>query len=286
MGGGLCSIICPSLWWRGSMGTIAKPRQLVDSFQNRFGIKAGDVGAHTSRTLMLAELRELLGSLPASAKAADYRIAIVNENLLSKRTQATRKLSYQRLSELYALDPAVPIFRTLRRLWETDRAGRPMLALLVAYARDPLLRATAMPVLRASQGKSVTASVLDEHLSTRLGSRLSQAVRGKVSRNAASTWTQSGHLTGRVKKMRTAPVLTPPVVAFAFLLANASGSPGRSAFTSEYVALLDRPPTALATLLHEAHRAGLMTFRQAGDVVDLGFSTLLTPAEETAIHGV
>ena len=78
--------------------------------------------------------------------------AIVEGNALGKKTESTRKLSAQRLSELYALDEAVPLFRLLRELWPIDEPGRPMLAFLCASARDPLLRMTAKPVLKARRG--------------------------------------------------------------------------------------------------------------------------------------
>src|ERR1019366_386344 len=78
------------------------------------GFKFGDKGAHTSRTIMLAELSTVLHQRPASATRADYANAVVGENCLGKHTASTRKLSLQRLSEMYALDPAVPLFRLLR----------------------------------------------------------------------------------------------------------------------------------------------------------------------------
>ena len=67
---------------------------------------------------------------------------------LGKRTAATRKLSLQRLTEFYALDPQVILFRVLRDLWVRNVTSRPLLALLLALARDPLLRATATAVVR------------------------------------------------------------------------------------------------------------------------------------------
>jgi hypothetical protein len=76
-----------------------------------FGLRFGERGTHTSRTMMFSELSELLKFTPASAGAAEYRRAMIEDNLLGKRTLATRKLTAQRLSELYGLDPGLPIFR-------------------------------------------------------------------------------------------------------------------------------------------------------------------------------
>src|SRR5436190_23677712 len=78
------------------------------------GFKFGDKGAHTSRTMMLDELTALLAVSPAKATREDYTRALVEENCLGKQTLSTRKLSLQRLTELYALEPAVALFRLLR----------------------------------------------------------------------------------------------------------------------------------------------------------------------------
>ena len=106
------------------------------------GFRFGHIGTHTSRTIMLNELATTLQSVPVGSTQEGYADAIIQDNCLSKPTASTRRLSFQRLRELYALDPPVPIFRILRRLWDVDTQGRPLLALLVSLARDPILLAT------------------------------------------------------------------------------------------------------------------------------------------------
>src|SRR5690348_14662137 len=96
------------------------------------GFRWGEKGTHTSRTIMLDELRAVLASCRPDATRADYLRAIHEDNCLGKRTAATRKLSSQRLSELYALDPDVPLFWVMRRCWYADRAGQAVLGLLLA----------------------------------------------------------------------------------------------------------------------------------------------------------
>jgi hypothetical protein len=114
---------------------------------------------------MLAELTTILASVPASASKSERRSAIVSENVLGKKTTSTRKSTAQRLSELYALDPSVPLFRLLQVFWKDDPAGQPLLALLCASARDPLLRITAGPVLQARQGDMVATKHFAEAVS-------------------------------------------------------------------------------------------------------------------------
>src|SRR5579872_4710645 len=113
----------------------------------RVGFRFGAKGTHTSRTLMLSELTAALAAAPEGATKADYSATIVEGNCLRKSTSATRRLTNQRLGELYALDPRVPIFRVLRHLWAVEELGHPLLALQCAIARDPLLAATVTPIL-------------------------------------------------------------------------------------------------------------------------------------------
>jgi hypothetical protein len=89
---------------------------------------------------MLDELRAMLANCRPDATRDSYLSAIQEDNCLGKRTSATRKLSSQRLSELYALNPEAPLFRVMRRCWYADRDCQAVLALLLALARDPLLR--------------------------------------------------------------------------------------------------------------------------------------------------
>jgi hypothetical protein len=119
-----------------------------------WGFRSGERGTHTSRTMMLEELSHLLEAVPGDVVREQYADAVMEQNCLGKRTAATRKLSLQRLTELYALEPQVILFRVLRDLWGRNETSRPLLALLLALARDPLLRATATSVIRTPYGGS------------------------------------------------------------------------------------------------------------------------------------
>jgi hypothetical protein len=101
-----------------------QPRTEADEVRLRdAGFRWGEKGTHTSRTIMLKELRAVLANCRSDATRDDYVAAIHEDNCLGKRTAATRKLSSQRLSELYALDPKVPLFRVMRRCWYATRTA-------------------------------------------------------------------------------------------------------------------------------------------------------------------
>jgi hypothetical protein len=112
--------------------------------------------------------------------------------------------TFKHLSELYGLDARLAVFRLFRRFWDDDEASRPMLALLCACARDPLLRASASVVLDLKVGALATPAML----AASAGRTFSPKTRSALGRNLASSWTQSGHLVGKVRKTRaraTAP---------------------------------------------------------------------------------
>src|SRR6266480_8143590 len=119
----------------------------IPSLSNQYGFVNEPVGAHSSRTMMLAELRLLLATCPQTASLEEYRSAIVDENVLLKKTVTTRKVSFRWMRELYALDRKILLFRALRDLWDDDNQVQPLLALLSAVARDPILKSTAERIL-------------------------------------------------------------------------------------------------------------------------------------------
>lgn len=238
------------------------------------GFRFGHIGTHTSRTIMLDELTAVLAAVPANGKPDEYVAAIVEENCLGKQTVSTRRLTLQRLRELYALDPAVPLFRILRRIWDLDEQGRPLLALLTSLARDPLLLATADVVLSLPEGAEFQRTAMREALAKAVEDRLNESTLNKVVRNAASSWSQSGHLQGRTFKFRRLVSPTPATVAFGLYLARAAGLAVEESLSSGWVQVLDCSAAAALELATAAKRLGLLDLRMAGDVIDLNLDRL------------
>jgi hypothetical protein len=228
---------------------------------------------------MLDELSTLLDSVPPGAGRADYLTAIIEHNALGKQTAATRKLTAQRLTELYVLDPNVALFRVLRRFWRDDAAGRPLLALLCSLARDPLLRATAEPILGMTSGEELSRQKITDAIRGAVGGRLNDATLDKVVRNASSSWTQSGHLQGRVRKFRQIIRPTPLATAYALMLGYLEGLRGGRLFETNWTRVLDASPAELRNLAAEAKRLNGLDLKSAGDVIEVGFTSVLTPQE-------
>ena len=233
------------------------------------GFRFGEKSAHTSLTIMLSELTDLMNTLPEGAKREDYTSAIIDENVLGKQTASTRRAYNQRMGELYSLDPKLPIFRVLRKLWMIDDKGRPLLAILCALARDPLLRATAPNVISLKIGDELVRNSYLVTIKHSAGNRLNDKSADKVARNSASSWTQSGHLNGRVRKVRTLVEPTACSVAFALWMGSLFGFSGEELLTTPWIKLLDSDLEKLIDLTLHAKRLRLLEASIGGGIVEI-----------------
>lgn len=252
---------------------------------SRLGFGDGIGGAHIARTMMLEELKELMDYVTNSeALQADYSHAIDEENCLGKKSGKARQLTKRHLVSLYALDAKIPLFRALRFFWQRDEAGTPLLALLCAYARDAVLRESAPFILGLSEGQTLGREDTETYFEQKVPGRFSPATLRSVAQNVNGTWTRSGHLAGRIKKVRTRPQVTAGAMAYALFISYVCGGRGSNLFVSEYVKLLDCGKDRAVELAEEASRRGWMVFKSVGDVMEVQFPKLLTEEERVLIH--
>lgn len=241
-----------------------------------FGLKFSAGGAHISRTMMLAELQAVLAAVPLGAGPEAYRDAVLQRNVLNKTTDSTRQKSFRHLRELYALSEVTPIFAVLRKFEALDPTSLRLVALQVAWARDPLLRATTPAVLDASESERVETASLAQALEDAFPRQYSELNRNKIARNAASSWTQAGHLAGRAKKTRRCVKPAVAAVCMALFLGSSAGYHGAAVFANPWCSLLDLNPDRARSMGQEAHRAGLLNLRAVGEIVELDFPMLTT----------
>ncbi len=242
----------------------------------RFGIN----GPHAARTMMLDDLRLLLAHIPPQATRADYVAAAVEGNLLGKPTRKARELALRHMATLYALDPANPIFRALRRLWPLEEAAQPLLALAVALARDPLLRGTQSFILEHAAGSAVPREAIEAYLNSTHPDRFSPASLKSFAQNVAGTWTAAGFLHGRVRKTRAVVQSHPESVTMLLFLGHLEGRTGQRLFSSDWTNLIGSAPDELEALANSASHRGLLVFMNAGGVKEVRFPGYLTPEEE------
>lgn len=68
---------------------------ITQETQQKFGFKFGRNGAHSARTMMLAEITELFNGRSVDATLAEYQEDIELFNVLHKPTEKARKLTWQ-----------------------------------------------------------------------------------------------------------------------------------------------------------------------------------------------
>ena len=250
-----------------------------------WGFNIGKSGTHASRTMMLKDLSLLFEFVPPDAKRKVYANAVLVENCLGKPTAITRRKSLQHLRHLYALDSEVILFRVFRSLWTRDEKSRPLLAILLALARDPLLRPTFAAVACTPLGQDISQHSLRAILVNAAGDRLNATTLAAATSRAASSWTQSGHLHGHRYKRRQKAEPTATSAAFALLLGFALGQRGQLLFETPWIAVLDAAPDVVMEMAFEAKRLGLLELKQSGALIDVSFSRLLTEKEQEKING-
>ena len=238
------------------------------------------LGTHTSRTMMLTELRALLESAGPDATYADYQDATIRENACGKATLSTRSKTFRHLRELYALEPGVPLFYALRLLWQSDPTAQPLLAALCAAARDPMLRTTIELILALAPGEATTSSELAEALQDAFPGNYSPGVAARAGRNLASSWQQAGLLAGRAYKTRTHPCARPAVVAYALFLGHVCGARGDLLFTTPWMRLIDLPEWEARAQAVVASRQGWIEYRESGGATEVTFRHLLSAKQE------
>lgn len=246
------------LWW----GARAEPCVLTS-----FGIKLTGGGAHQSKTMMFGELEALMAT--GSSKPDDLRSAAIEENAIGKATINTRRLTFRHLASLYGFSAQPPMTKAFMSLWRSDVAGRRLRALLVALARDPLLRGTAPVVLDSAVGHALERPLFEDILAASFPNRFSEKMLRSLAQNCASSWTQSGHLGGTKKKLRQRVTPTPPTVGLAALIATAAGFGGPAILSSGWIKVLDLSPDQALDALRGAEAIGLARVRSAGDVTEI-----------------
>lgn len=154
-------------------------------------------------------------------------------------------------------------------MWELHDTSRPLLALLLALARAPLLRVTASAVRDTHYGHELYRQAMMDAVSRAAAERLNPETVDKVVRNAASSWTQSGHLRGRGEKIRQRVNAEPTSAANALLIGFATGVRGRALFETPWCAVLDVEAGELMELAVAAKRVGLLEPKQSGPIIDV-----------------
>lgn len=248
------------------------------------GFYEAKVGGHSARSMMFLELRSLIRTLPLATAKEDIARAIIDQNVLEKPTQSSRKKSLRHLIELYGLDTSKALFRVLWQLGHADLDSLPQLCLVCAYARDMQLRQSFELVRHLRLGEILERASMEQHLEAGFPGRFSASMRKSMSQNVNTTWTFGGHLAGKVKKTRQLPEPRPSSAAYAMFVGYLSGLRGERLLGSQYADLVASNRSQLLAALSLASAKGLLSLKIAAGVVEFDFSNLLTAAEKELLH--
>ncbi len=120
------------------------------------------------------------------------------------------------------------------------------------------------PLAPRSAGSNLAATLENRH-----PSRYSPKMLKSLAQNCASSWTQSGHLRGKVNKRRCLAEPSPEATAFAALLGAIAGFGGPALLRSPWMRVLDRSEPELLALLRRAESVGLARIKAGGGVVQI-----------------
>ena len=237
--------------------------------------------AITSHSLGLPELSRLIDAVPADASAEDYERAVIDQNVLGLATDSGRRKRLTTLRRLYELRPDSVLFRALRDLWTVDDDARPLLVALCALAHDSIFRASASVVLSTHPGDEVVVGDFLAAVEGAFPGAYAASTLQKAADNAYASWQQSGHLEPPEggHKTRRRPECRPADVAYALLLGHLENKRGEALFETLWAQVLDQPRSQLYDLAFAASQRGMIEYRNAGGVVEVGFRELLRPLE-------
>lgn len=246
-------------------------------------VVASDVrhSAITSQSIGVPELKTLLESVQAGARESAYQTAIVDENVLGLKTATSREWRFQTLRRLYFLRPDTLLFRALRDLWTGDPAAHPILACLCALTQDTVYRSTAGFVAELKPGDRITAKEFVDPIEHAFPGAYKERTIATIAQKAYTSWGQAGHL-GKAasgNRLRQRPICKPEDVAYALMIGHLEGHRGEALFDTRWVRVLDHPRSYLYDLAFAASQRGMLEFRNAGGVVEVGFRQLLRPMD-------
>ncbi len=235
--------------------------------------------------MMLPEISILTEVIPLEATQHEYRNAILADNVLGKPTYTSRDKSLRHLLQLYELDPNLALFRVLRKLTAEDRASLPLIAMTCTFCRDAQFRHSFGLIDQLKPGEPLRRERMEEYLEEGFPGRFSAAMKKSLAQNVNATWTESGHLTGRSRKVRALPQPRAAASTYAMFAGYLRGLRGEILIQSVFGRLVAPDPSVIIAHLSTATTPGWLRFRHGGGVLEIDFSAFLTRQEQEAFRG-
>jgi len=169
----------------------------------------------------------------------------------------------------------------LRWGWDQNNAEKPLICLLCASSRDAALRVSAPYILSLPEGSSPNKIDLINILERSFPNQYSQKLLKSMAENLLSSWTQSGHLNGKLKKIRVKPVAGPVSVTYSLYLGWLSGMRGRNLMSTFWIELVNLTDWEIRDNLRLASKKSWIKYGESGGMVDITLSRDLFPEVNT-----
>jgi hypothetical protein len=231
---------------------------------------------HTSRTIMFAELSEVMSF---EGKGSDY-LAIMEDNVFNKRTESNKKKTIRYLTQLYGFNRNDDPFKAFEEYWyKAKEESRPLLAFVYALSRDYLLQESVAFVKAVPYENKANIEGFDHNISRQHPDRFSPKTLRSVAQNIASSWKQAGFIEGKMKNIRKENTPDYLVVAFALLLAYLQGLRGDFMLEDICVKSLDVEKETLFNLIKTAADYDLLQYNHSGSTMVITFNNFSKAVE-------
>lgn len=257
---------------------------MQDKLPDQFGFCNEPFTVHTSRTMMLNELHELLTHVPSSSSEEEYVRFILDDNILGKPTISSRNKTAKFIVQLYSFNIKLPVYKALLFFYKKEPHTLPILASLCSHARDTLLHFISDEVLSLPFDSPLSLERVKQKLEEGYPGRFSSRTLHSTAQNIASSYQQSGHLKGRRIKYRSKPIVTPAVVSYALFLGYLCDIRGEYLLKTQWTKLLDLSSSSIMDMAKEAHKLGWITVKSIGSIVEMSFEQLLPNKERISLH--
>lgn len=207
------------------------------------------------------------------------REAVVVNNVLVKKTQRTRQVTFKYLQRLYGLDEQNPQGLLFFQLFRTRTAAQGQLAALQVLSVDRLFRATLSTLLNCEENQPVKAVMLVASVQA-TGADYRPTTLKSCTENLLSSWSQAGWLSAGTQKRRIKVTPLPESVAFALYLGHQEGLRGLSLLDSPYIQAFGASHDTVDELAYQASKLGYLSYRRIADVLEIQFPQVQSPTRE------
>lgn len=227
---------------------------------------------HTSRTIMFAELEKVMDY----SGDGDNFLEALNHNVTGKKSSSGIGKTANYLKSLYKFDLNYSPFVALQYFWKIAEPNeKSLIAFVYAITQDDLLSESLEIVKQVKLGEKVRIELFEGVIEKHHPNQYSVNTRRSMAQNIASSWKQAGFIEGKVKNIRTLPMVTYRVACFAFLLAYLKGDRGDFIWNSLSTNALFLYESELRALAVECAKKDIMQYQYAGGVTVINFTNLL-----------